>query len=105
MDKRVELTPLAAEDVEKIFEYGFEHFGWEKAEQYIEKLDELFHLLAESPGIGLHYGHVSEGLYMHPHQQHLIFFRKTLLGIRIIRVLGQSQDVESHLTLKLISYN
>jgi toxin ParE1/3/4 len=36
--RRIEFTPKAERDVEEIWDYSFERFGFEKAEAYLREL-------------------------------------------------------------------
>ena len=68
-----------------------------KAEQYIRDLDTAFHKLADQPGLGSDASYIHPNLMVYRVVSHLIFFKPSVYGINIIRVLHKSMDYGRHL--------
>ena len=47
------LSPQAEEDLFKIFEYTYQHWGLEQAQSYIRNFDSMFEKIMQQPSIGL----------------------------------------------------
>lgn len=75
-------------DIANIYEYGILTFGLIQAKKYIYGLRLTFEALAERPEIGSRYHFLYDKLYRFPYKSHVIFYQKTEMGIRIIRILG-----------------
>jgi len=91
------LRPKAAKDLENIYEYSDQEFGSTRADRYIRDLDTAFQKLAENPSLGLDYSHIRPGLLAYRVVSHVIFFKPSVYGITILRVLHQSMDYARHL--------
>jgi toxin ParE1/3/4 len=96
-NKRFRLRPKAEEDLENIYEYSYQEFGRARADQYIEDLDSAFHKLADKPSLGSDYSHVRPALMAYRVVSHVVFFKPSVDGIIILRVLHKSMDYGRHL--------
>ncbi|MBO2618333.1 type II toxin-antitoxin system RelE/ParE family toxin [Shewanella algae] len=90
------LSNLAADDFAGIYLYTLQAFGPRQADSYTEDLENTFGLLSRSPNIGRACQDIAEGLLRHDHQRHAIFYRKTPLGIFVIRILHQQMEPMKH---------
>lgn len=54
-------------------------------------------LLVENPKIGRNVDYLSNGLFKHEHQEHVIFYRIRKQGIFVIRLLHVSMDATKHI--------
>lgn len=89
------LTKLAAIDFERIFEFGIDTFGLEKAFSYQTKMEERFRILAEYP---YHYpatDHILEGSRISVFSAHAIYYRIKADHILILRILGRQNAEEA----------
>lgn len=93
----VALRPKARADLDDIWNYTVETWGYNHAEKYLRALNRAFELLAEKPDIGRIYDEVHEGLRVYPSGRHLIFYFATDNGIDVVRVLHERMDISSHL--------
>ena len=93
----IALRPKARADLDDIWDYTVETWGYEQAETYTRTLNEAFETLAENPELGRIYDEVYKGLRVYPSGRHLIFYFSTDDGIDVVRVLHQRMDVPSHL--------
>ncbi len=95
------LLHLSPPDFGKLFRvssYGAATWGQVKAEQYGEKLLDVFDFLAENPNAGQPIDHIRVGYKRHPVGSHLIFYRLGMSTcVEVIRILHQSMDSERHL--------
>lgn len=71
---------------------------WGKLQRnkYLERFDEIFNLLSESPQIGEAYDSLRLGYRKFPHASHMVFYRQIFTThIEIIRILHQSMNTPS----------
>lgn len=86
------LSEIADEDLEDIFDYTLNEFGFEQAEKYLLEIEELFQNLILNPYLGKIRNEIKKGLYSYPKDNHVIFYRILDNHIRIVRVLHGSRD-------------
>lgn len=91
------LRPKAIADLDSIWNYTVETWGEEQAERYLRMLNDCFNNIANDPERGRPCDEIREGYLKIRAGRHMIFFRKELFGIDIIRILHQSMDVDRHL--------
>ena len=91
------LTERAKADLRSIGRYTQATWGREQRNIYLARLDASFHLLAREP----HRGHACDDIrlgYRKYHVgRHLIFYRESTEGVKIIRILHDRMDIEAHL--------
>ena len=91
------LSNKAAQDLKGIYRYTFRQFSEDQAEQYVQSLIQCFSMLAGSPHLGLSIGHLRQGYFRFTHESHTIFYKETISGIRIMRILHNRMDPNRHL--------
>ena len=96
-NKKFRLRPKAEEDLENIYEYSYQKFGSARADKYIRDLDDAFNKLADEPSLGSDYSHVRPDLVAYRVASHVFFFKPSVDGITILRVLHKSMDYGRHL--------
>ena len=92
-----ELSTAADQDLEDIFDYLNEHYGVDRAEEYLITLEILFNQLVDYPAMGVSRNEIRVGLRSFPKEQHIIFYRALPDRVRIVRVLHQKRDPREHL--------
>ncbi len=90
--RRIEFTPKAKRDIEEIWGYSFERFGFEKAEAYLRELQRAAETVAEDPRRGLACDNIRSGYRKFPVGSHIVFFRASESRIVIVRILHQRMD-------------
>ena len=90
------LSEIADKDLEDIFDYTFDEFGFEQAEKYLLEIEEIFQNLIINPQIGKKRDEIKQGLYSFPKDNHIIFYRILDNHIRVVRVLHGSQDIPKY---------
>ncbi len=85
------LSILASKTLVKIYEYSLLNFGEKIADEYFTSLHDMFELLASQPELG----RVFHEYRRHEHGEHIIFYKKTDYGVKIIHILHQKEDVEN----------
>ena len=90
------LSSKAAADLDGIYEHTILNFGLQQARAYLSGLHERFETLAENPMHGRSASELSPGLRRLEYQSHVVFYAPEGKGIRIVRVLHQSMDVNRH---------
>lgn len=81
------LTPEAERDMEAIWLYTLEEWGFEQANLYIDELTEAFGQLAASPKMAVSCDHIRKGYRHSQVGRHVIYFQQTDYGIALIRIL------------------
>lgn len=81
------LAPKAVEDMEAIWLYTFTNWSAEQADSYIDDLTEAFEFLAQNLNAGTACNYIREHYRRYPVKSHMIFYRETVYGIEIMRVL------------------
>ena len=90
------LSEIADKDLEDIFDYTFDEFGFDQAEKYLLEFEEIFQNLIINPQIGKKRDEIKQGLYSFPKDNHIIFYRILDNHIRIVRVLHGSRDIPKY---------
>lgn len=90
------LSEIADKDLEEIFDYTFDEFGFDQAEKYLLEIEEIFQNLIINPQIGKKRDEIKQGLYSFPKDNHIIFYRISDKHIRIVRVLHGRRDVPKY---------
>ena len=94
-----QLTNNAKFDLRSIAAYTQRKWGKEQRRIYLRQFDDVFHLLAKTPDIGIACDYIKTGYRKFPTTSHVIFYR--LLSdteIEIVRVLHKRMDAKPHLT-------
>lgn len=99
MSRIAEKTPEARFDLIRHFYFiGTDHP--QAAERFLDAAEDAFNKLAEMPGMGPAWGFKSPRLKdvrfwpLKRFRNHLIFYRPTATGIKVLRVIHGAQDVE-----------
>ena len=66
-----------------------------QADRYLDFLEDKLKLLATTPGMGRLYNDLAPGLRVFPVDDYLIFYRQSVEGIDVVRVLHGARDIES----------
>ena len=90
------LSEIADKDLEDIFDYTLDEFGFDQAEKYLLEIEGIFQNLIINPQIGKKRDEIKQGLYSFPKDNHIIFYRILDNHIRIVRVLHGSRDISKY---------
>jgi toxin ParE1/3/4 len=82
-----QLTELAKQDLRSIGRYTQATWGRAQRNTYLARIDESFHLLAVEPQLGKSGEDLRGGYRKYPVGRHLIFYRQSLDGVEVIRIL------------------
>ncbi|MCW3787622.1 type II toxin-antitoxin system RelE/ParE family toxin [Plebeiibacterium sediminum] len=92
------LTNKAVKDLANIWNYTFETWSENQADNYYQTLLENCQDIAENPLIGKAYFSVAKSLLGLHVNKHIIFYRKVSEDyIEITRILHEMMDLKSHL--------
>ena len=94
---RATLSPLAAADIEAIWDYSATTWDDAQAERYVTRLRSAIEGLATHPRLGRPCDEVRPGYRKLSVGSHLLFYRTNDTGIEIIRILHQKMDVDDYL--------
>ena len=84
MPLRLELSDLAAFDLQEITRYGVEQFGRRQADEYLSGLFEAFDILTANPFVGREVS--AGGIRRLVYRMHLVFYRPFDDRLRILHV-------------------
>lgn len=87
------LSREADNDLEKIFDYTFEEFGFNQAVKYLDEIDEVFVKIINTPEIGRSRNEIKKSVYSLPIGSHIVFYTIQIDYIRILRVLHGAKDL------------
>ena len=91
------LAPRAKTDLEEIWEYSVDQFGFEKAEAYFRDIQRAIESVASDPRRGRACDEVRAGYFRFPAGSHMLFFRLSDQGIDVVRILHARMDLGKHL--------
>lgn len=93
MARKVNITPRAKADLNKIWLYTMQTWNEAQADRYITAIYDRFQWLAKQPQMGKPRPDIEHGYYCFPQTQHLIFYLTRDNAIDIIGVLHRSMDI------------
>ena len=92
------LSQKAKADLKSIAAYTQGKWGKETRRIYLRQFDDGFHMLADSPNLGVQCDFIKSGYRKFPVTSHLIFYRNISSSqIEIVRVLHKRMDAKSQL--------
>jgi toxin ParE1/3/4 len=91
-NRRVILSPEAAEDLLAIWAFGAREWSPEQADRYLRDIDDMLERVRENPKLGHKRDDLIPGLRSILVRPHLIFYRQTTQAIQIARVLHDRLD-------------
>ncbi len=91
------LSAIAQQDIISIRDYTMDTWGEEQVSTYLSQLEQRFEWLAQNPRSGKKRDDVKEGYRSFQEGRHVIFYRISEVGIEVIGIPHQSEDIEHHL--------
>ena len=90
------LTQRAKSDLKSIAKFTEKRWGRKQRYIYIKQFDDTFHVLSDTPEIGINCDYIKENYQKFPQGSHVIFYRvASPKSIQTIRVLHKNMDVLS----------
>ena len=93
------LSHQAKEDLASIWQYTYLRWSEDQADKYIDTLFSYFKLLSEQPQIGKNINYENLDLARFLAESHLVFYRKSMNTIEIVRVLHKNTNYIQQLKL------
>jgi toxin ParE1/3/4 len=87
------LSVLARQDLQNVSVYVSEQSGEERARGLVRDIVSEFPKLSDFPGMGPARPELSRGLHSLPVAGYIIFYRRYLDGVRIVRVIHGARDM------------
>jgi toxin ParE1/3/4 len=87
------LTIKAADDYEKLYQYGIENFGYQQADSYAEGMENQFEIIGDNP---LRYAAINqyfEGCRRSVYWAHSIYYQQCTDCVEIVRILSRQDMV------------
>lgn len=96
------ITKKALEDLASIWNYTFDRWSEQQADQYYNLLIASCDIIAQKPELlGKKYYEILEGLLGFKVKKHILFYRIMSSGkVEIIRILHERMDIQSRLSNK-----
>jgi len=94
---RITLTPKAKADLDDIWNFTFARWGMGQAEKYVRDLWAAMEKQVNDLPNSIDIGDVRSGYRKVHAGSHVIFFKVTLDGIDVVRILHQRMDFNRHL--------
>lgn len=85
---RYKLAEAAKQDLQRIYQYGFEHFGEEQADRYFWGFIDCFERIAESPLQYQSIDYIRLGYRRCVFASDTIYFRVNSTGVEIMAIIG-----------------
>jgi toxin ParE1/3/4 len=89
-------SKLAESDLQAILDYTVDTWGEEQAEVYLDGLVDCFNGIAKTPLLGRGCDDLRPGMRRIEYEKHVVFYRRTKAGLRIVRVLHQRMLPNRH---------
>jgi toxin ParE1/3/4 len=91
------LLGAADGDIRDIFVSSIGLWGLERAETYVMDLHRVLETLGEFPHLGRDASNLRLGYARIEHQSHAIFYRRSDIGILVVRILHRRQQARNYL--------
>lgn len=93
----IQKQALAEQDLVNIWLYTWQQWGEAQADFYLDELEKTLKLLAEQPKLGRLREEFKPPVCIFYHAHHLLVYQEIQDGIRVVRVLHKSMDVDAQL--------
>lgn len=94
---RLQFTPAAERDLGRIWDYTVETWGRGQARRYLREMQQLCTDLAADRLAGRAADEIRPGCRKVACGAHMIYFRREVDRLVVVRILHQSMDVDRHL--------
>ena len=91
------ISPIARDDLKKIYPYGAMNWGASRASSYLDSLKNHFWSLSEHPKMGIERDELLSAMRSLAVSSHIIFYRTKRQKIEIVRILHARQDPQRHI--------
>jgi toxin ParE1/3/4 len=91
------LTPAAQADLESIWEYTVANWSEAQAERYIRDIQTSCEGLISGATVSRSAEDIRAGYRKAATGSHVMFFKQSMDGVVIVRILHQRMDIERHL--------
>lgn len=91
---RLGFTQAARVDLKEMRRYGFEQFGREIADRYVDDIEGVFRLLQEQPRAGQARPEIGSDIRCFSKKQHRVFYRVENDSVVILRVIHHAMDAK-----------
>lgn len=92
-----EISKLALEDLDNIWEYSVEQWSKEQANKYYNEIFSVVDQICENSAIGKPIDEIKKGHRKINVKSHMIIYKVKGMTIYIDRILHQKMDIENHL--------
>jgi toxin ParE1/3/4 len=83
----------ADEDLLSIWRYGADEWSPPTADEHLYDIQNVCQMLLDTPELGRQRDELIHGVRSIPLDPHVIFYRATVRGIEILRILHQREDI------------
>jgi toxin ParE1/3/4 len=89
------LTEKAAEDFARLYEFGWDTFGYEQAERYTEDMERRLNVIAATPLAYATVDEIVKGCRRSVCGVHSIYYRQCTDYVEIIRILNREDPAKA----------
>ena len=82
--------------MEAVWLYSLTEWGAQQTEHYVDDLTKAFEFLAQSPKAGTACENIRQGYRRYAVIRHVVYYRETVYGIEIMRVLHDRMLASRH---------
>ena len=97
MKLKFEISELALEDLNKIWEYTVKHWSKEQANKYYNEIFSAIGKICENSDIGKPIDEIKKGHRRTNVVSHMIIYKVNGTTIYVDRILHQKMDIEKHM--------
>jgi toxin ParE1/3/4 len=94
-ERRYRLSNAADFDLERLYDWGIDHFGLKAADEYYDGLLQRLEQIAQAPLAWQAVDHIRAGYRRSVYGAHSIYYRIEEDGILIARVIGRENPMTS----------
>jgi toxin ParE1/3/4 len=95
---RLEITPAALIDLDRIRQHGDRVFGTLATDNYLLGLLDLIDLICFAPNMAREQAEILPGIRAHPFEAHVVLYRIESNKLSIIRILHGRQNWSEHIS-------
>ena len=91
------LANKAVDDLSDIWNYTYNVWSEQQADNYYQRLIDCCGYISENPGLGKCYDEIDTGILGYKAKQHIIFYRVAQQNIEILRILHGRMDLKNRM--------
>jgi toxin ParE1/3/4 len=91
------ISSPACDDLDSVWEYTQDKWGFEQADLYIDSLMLRLIWLTENKALWRSRSEIGKGIFSYAEKSHIIFFKEQQAHMDVLRVLHKRMDMAKHM--------